>query len=138
MRATLAGLVAAFTAVLIVESIGHAIWPPPAGFAEMPRERQIEEMAKLPTGAIAVVLVAWCAGILAGGSIARRLSRGSRIPPMIVAGFIAVSSVAMLVILPHPAWFAGATIVALTACVLIVLRPPPSAERGKSSTNTGA
>lgn len=133
MRATLAGLVAAFAAVLIVESVGHAIWPPPAGFAEMPRERQIEEMARLPTGAIAIVLVAWCAGVLAGGSVARRLSRGSRIPPLIVAGFIAVSSVAMLVMLPHPTWFAWATVVALTACGLIVLRPLRSAERCETS-----
>jgi len=138
MRATLAGLVAAFAAVLIVESVGHAIWPPPAGFGELPRERQIEEMARLPTGAIVVVLAAWCAGVLAGGSVARRLSRGSRIPPLIVAGFIVASSVAMLVILPHPGWFAGASIVALTGCVLIVLRPIASAACGKPSTQAAA
>lgn len=134
MRATLAGLVAAFAAVLIVESVGHAIWPPPVGLADLPRERQIEEMAKLPVGAIAVVLVAWCAGILAGGSVARRLSRGSQIPPLIVSGFIVASSVAMLVILPHPTWFAWAAVVLLTACVLIVLRPLPSPERCETST----
>jgi len=134
MRATLAGLVAAFAAVLIVESVGHAIWPPPVGFADLPRERQIEEMAKLPVGAIAVVLVAWCAGILAGGSVARGLSRGSRIPPLIVSGFIVAISVAMLVILPHPTWFAWAAVVLPTACVLIVLRPLPSPERCETST----
>jgi hypothetical protein len=128
MRATLCGLFTAFVVVLLVESIGHLIWPPPEGLAQLPREEQLIAMAKLPTGALVSVLVAWCAGLLGGGSVARLLSHGSRLPPAIVAGLLLAASAAMVVTIPHPGWFLVSALVSLTACTIFVLRPlAPSA-----------
>ncbi len=128
MRATLCGLFTAFAVVLLVESVSHLIWPPPEGLAQLPREEQLVAIAKLPPGALVSVLVAWCAGLLCGGSVARSLSHGSRLPPAIVAGLLVTASLAMVVTIPHPGWFLVSALVSLTACTIFVLRPlAPSA-----------
>jgi len=126
MRATLCGLFIAFAVVFLVESIGHQFWPPPEGLAQLPREEQLVAMAKLPTGALVSVLAAWCAGLLCGGSVARLLSHGSRLPPAIIAGLLVAASAAMLVTIPHPGWFLVSALVSLTACTGFVLRPFPA------------
>lgn len=124
MRATLAGLAAAFLSVLLIESASHLIWPPPEGLIHLSHDDQVAAIARLPKGALLMVLGAWCAGILVGGEVARRLAGLSRIPAVVVTLSLLAAVVWMLASIPHPTWFLLASLLSLTACAFHSTRPP--------------
>jgi hypothetical protein len=100
-----AGVVAGTAVVFLVESLGHRVFPPPAGLNPSDPESIRAAMAKLPIGALLAVLVAWIAGSFAGGWLAALIAR--RVVPALIVGFLILAASAVnLIMIPHPVWFA--------------------------------
>jgi len=103
--AVVAGFVAGSLLVFAVESLGHRVFPPPAGLDPSDPASIRAAMAQLPVGALLAVLVAWIAGSFVGGWVAALISR--RVVPALIVGLIILAaSAANLIMIPHPLWFA--------------------------------
>lgn len=99
----LAGVVVAFVVLMGLEMAGHAAMPPPAGLDPADPEDLKEMVAAASTAAKAWVVFAWFAAVVAGGWVARRLSRKGW-AGWVIAGLIVLGGVANLVMIPHPLW----------------------------------
>ena len=121
IAAILLGLVVAIIIVLITVSIGHMIFPPPAGLDMSNPEHQTRLMEQIPTGAKVAVVLAWFLGSLAGAATAIAIGR-KVLAGWIVALLIGAMGVWTTQMFPHPLWMVvGALFVPLIA-VLVVKR----------------
>lgn len=114
MVAVVAGTVVAFGLVALLEAIGHALYPPPAGLDFHNPEHLKVYAATVPLGALWWVLGAWVIATSAGGWLAAFIAREK---PMvfgaIVGTLVLAATTANLIMIPHPAWFSITAIVAI-------------------------
>lgn len=100
-----AGLVAMFVVILVVEFLGAQLFPPPAGVDMRDPDALAAAMTQMPMGALAIVVVAWVLGAFAGGWVAARIAvRHSRVAAAVVALAVVAGVVMMMVTIPHPMW----------------------------------
>lgn len=108
------GLVVGIAVVAIMESIGHAIFPPPEGMDLKDPDAIKEMMAEISIGAKVAVLVAWGLGVFVGGVVARMISVGAAPAAWTVAGVLFAGAIVSMVMIPHPLWMViGAVVVTL-------------------------
>ena len=101
-----AGLVVAFVVVIVLEIIGHTIYPPPPGIDLHDPEAMKTIIDKLPRGALIFVLVAWGLGTFAGSLTAALLARRAHsVHAAIVGGIQFLAGWVTMVMIPHPDWF---------------------------------
>ena len=104
--ALIAGLVVAIVVVMILEMLGHWLYPPPPGIDLHDPETLKTIIDKLPRGAIIAVLVAWGCGTFAGSWTAALIARRARIiHGLIVGGILMGFGVMTMLMIPHPIWF---------------------------------
>lgn len=106
------GIFAGGLTVGLVEAIGHAIYPPPAGFDVSNPESLRTLMDQIPLGAKITVVVAWAFGILAGGSAAAFIAKRGPVPAWWVGGILFSMAASTMFSIPHPAWMWIAAIAA--------------------------
>lgn len=107
LASAFAGLVTAVVVILLLEMIGHAIYPMPAGMHDATPEQLGPIMKSMPQGALVLVVLGWAVGVFAGALVAGLLSRALR-PPLVVGIVILAATVAMFFYVPHPAWVMAA------------------------------
>lgn len=100
---TIAGLVAAVVIVLVVESIGHLLFPPPPGTDLSNPETLAKIIDQLPFGALVFVMLAWIAGAFGGGAVAAAIARQSW-PAWIVGVLMLAGGLWSMIVIPHPMW----------------------------------
>jgi len=99
------GLLVGFLIVAGGETLGHHVYPPPPGIDPSKPESIAAVMRQMPAAAFAPLLIAWAAGTFAGAWVAARIaSRWKLGHGMIVGNMFLVATVAMLLMMPHPAW----------------------------------
>ena len=118
-----AGVVVAFVVLMGLEMAGHAAMPPPAGLDPADPEDLKQMVASASTAAKAWVVFAWFAAVVAGGWVARRLSRASW-AGWVIAGLIVVGGIANILMIPHPLWMQIAAVVAPLLGGWLVTRLP--------------
>jgi hypothetical protein len=105
--AVIVGVATAGFVVMGVETLGHSLYPPPAGLS-MDNPQAIEAyLANAPFLALAFVLIAWACGALVGGAVAARVAVGRRTARfgttvglvLLLMGAITMWSI------KHPLWF---------------------------------
>lgn len=106
--ATIAGLFAAGLVVAVIESANAFFYPELAAKLQASEGLRAE---KIPNGAIVTVLVAWCAGAVAGSFVAafitaRTLRRRSLVPAYGFGLLFVAACIANLWMIPHPTWMA--------------------------------
>ena len=80
-------------------------------------------IAALPTGAFAMLLVAWSLGALAGASVAAVMARGRpRRAALIVGAVLLAATIANLVMIPHPAWVSVLGPLLIVSVTIAVIR----------------
>ncbi|MEM8816154.1 MAG: hypothetical protein AAFX56_17765 [Pseudomonadota bacterium] len=115
--AVLAGIVAAFAAIAIIQSIGHAVIPPPADLDVSDIEAFREWMATLPVAAFLFVLAAYYGGAFLGSFVAGWIAGlRSLIYPAIVGGLVLAGTIANLMTIPHPLWFSLLALIGIPVC----------------------
>ena len=102
-----AGVVVGGLVVFLVEGAGHAIFPPPAGTDLSDPETMKGLIATLPTGAIAMVLIGWFLGSLAGAITAKAIADRDLAAWIVAFLFIGLTATNFLYI-PHPVWMMAA------------------------------
>lgn len=118
-----AGVVVAFVVLMGLEMAGHAAMPPPAGLDPADPEDLKQMVASASLAAKAWVVFAWLAAVVAGGWVARRLSRKSW-AGWVIAGLIVLGGVANIMMIPHPLWMQIAAVAAPLLGGWIVTRLP--------------
>jgi len=112
--AGVAGIVIAVLAVWLVQMIGHAVYPPPAGLDANNLEAMKDYVAALPLGAFLFVIASYFVGTLAGTCAACAI--GTMLPRVfaILVGCLMLIATAMNVaMIPHPTWFIVVAVVAI-------------------------
>ena len=130
--AGVAGVVTAFAVVAIGEAIGHAVYPLPEGmdFSDPVKVREL--VASMPLGAFLFVLGSWIAATFAGGFVAGAIARAKAMPlALVVGGLMMAACLANLFLIPHPTWFAVATVVGVPAAAWSTGRTMGSRVQGR-------
>lgn len=144
--ATLLGLAVAFVAVGAIEAISVLLYPELSEQAA--KDPKSIRLADVPTGALLIVLAAWCVGAAAGSYTAAwftgRVARWRSLVPAYAFGLLFLLACAtQLNVLPHPTWFAaagtGGPAVLIMAAAKLSLRRfyrRPTAKTGERATET--
>lgn len=118
-----AGVVLAMVVMMALEMAGHAAMPPPPGLDPADPEDVKQMVASASMAAKAWVVFGWFAAALAGGWLARRLSRKGW-AGWVIAVLIAVGGIANIMMIPHPLWMQIAAVGAPLVAGWIVMRLP--------------
>ena len=107
----IAGLVAGFIVISIVEGASSLIFPPPAGLDLNDQQALRDFIQGLPAGALLFVLLAHILGsFIAGFACVAVSGEGWRPGALVVGAIVLAGGVFNLVAIPHPVWFAIADV----------------------------
>jgi len=114
--AVLAGVATAFVLILVIEKLGHLIYPPPADLDFSDPEAIRPYMATLPFVALLFPMIAWVVGTFAGSLVASKIGTANPLAfAGVVGGLVLAATIANLIMIPHPAWFSAVSLVAIAA-----------------------
>jgi hypothetical protein len=107
MLGVVLGISAAVTVILILQSLGHKMWPMPEGVDFKDKEAIAALIRSLPAAALLWVALSYFGGTLAGAYMALRVSRDpwTTWPAVSVEAVLLALGVMNLMALPHPGWF---------------------------------
>ena len=112
----LAGIATAVLTVMLMEWLGHIIYPLPDGLEITDSAALSAHIAAAPLGALLLVLAGYLIATFDGTFVACLIGRA---PPYIYALLIAVLMLAgtasNLIIIPHPTWFSVSAVVGIIA-----------------------
>lgn len=95
-----AGVIIAAILILVVEMVGHAIYPPPPGLDIT----DPQAIAKVPLAAKVAVVIAWFIGTFGGGVAASLISKRWAPAAWVVAVTILLLAGVTMMQFPHPFW----------------------------------
>ncbi|MEZ5355690.1 MAG: hypothetical protein R2762_23905 [Bryobacteraceae bacterium] len=86
--AVLVGVAAGFVAEGLVETIGHALFPPPPGLDIADPEQLARYLPGLPLGSQLFLVLSWAAGSFLGGWVAAAIAPSARSGAAIAVGLV--------------------------------------------------
>lgn len=118
--AVIAGIAVAVVLVMLIQKLGHTLYPPPTDIDPGDREFMEDYIANLPWGPLAFVIASYVLGTFAGGLVATTIA-GERplVYAFIVAAFILAGAVSTVLMFPHPAWFTASSIAGIVLAALL-------------------
>ncbi len=121
--AVLLGVIASFIIIMMLELVGHVIFPVPEGInlkVEIEFKSYVSQMSFME---FLPVLLAHFIGVFVGCISALKFGRGNKIPVYIVGCFVLVGSIVNVINIPHPVWFIVADIgLVILGLILVVKR----------------
>ncbi len=115
--AVVAGCFAAGLLTVVLESLGHVIFPPPPGVDLSDHAALAKIMDQLPLGALICVLGGWAIGTTVGAATAAWLApRAATVHGLIVGLIMLVLGLFTMIMIPHPVWFQIASVLLTPAC----------------------
>ena len=117
------GVVTAFVTVMLVDKVGHIVYPPPAGLDFSDPDAIRPYLATLPIGAFLFILASSVVAAFDGTLVACLIGTVKpRVFGSVVGGFVFAASVANFIAIPHPLWLALATLVGVILSTLLAMR----------------
>jgi len=121
--AVVAGAVVAVGLIALVESVGHRVYPLPAGIDWSNPEQVRAYVNGLPVGALVFVLAGWIVGAFVGGLVAAWIARPRAVlAASIVGAIVLAATLANLVMIPHPTWVAVAGVAGVVLAAFVAGR----------------
>jgi hypothetical protein len=120
------GVLIAAALVIVVQMIGHAIYPPPTGIGGNDPDALLAMVAEAPVGALLFVILSYIFGAFGGRMLAALVARQT--PFMyasIVGAFVLAGTIMNLNAISHPLWFVITPVMAIVATVLLTGRIAP-------------
>lgn len=123
--ALVAGIAAALFTIMLIETLGHSLYPPPAlDYSDTEALRAYVE--GLPIGAKLIVLSAWLAGTIDGVFVAGLINRARYgLCAAVIGALVLAATLANLAMIPHPLWMAASGILGIPLCAWIMARLLP-------------
>ena len=119
---TLVGVAVAFGTVLIMQKIGHSVFPPPADFDAENTEAIRTYVASAPIGSLLFVLASYFIGTFDGVFVACLIARTKyHVFGVIIGGMMLAATIANLILIPHPHWFSAAAVIGIVTCTLMAV-----------------
>lgn len=112
--AGIVGVIIAMVSVWLVQKIGHAIYPVPAGMDLNDMEAMKTFVATLPVGALLFVIASYFIGTTAGTCAACAI--GTMLPrvfAILIGCLMLVATTMNVMMIPHPTWFIMAAVIAI-------------------------
>jgi hypothetical protein len=123
VAAIVIGVVMAFVTVMLVDKIGHLVYPLPAGLDFSNPDAVRPYLATLPVGAFLFILASSVVAAFVGTFIACVIGTAKpRVFGAVVGGFVFTASVANFIAIPHPLWLVFATLAGVTLSTLSAMR----------------
>jgi hypothetical protein len=103
--AVVAGVVASFVIIAVVEFVSNRVFPTPPG-TDLNNPQALRDAAsRVPTGAMVLVMTGWGLGTFVGAWLAARISGWSPVAHgMMVGSLFILATIANLIMIPHPGW----------------------------------
>ena len=118
-----AGLLAMWLVTMGVEMAGHALYPPPPGLDPRDPAQVAQVMAAMPTGAFALLVLAWTLGAFTGAAVAARIAFHANAAAIAIGLVVMTGVVAMIVMVPdHPTWVAALGLLLPVPAALLAAR----------------
>ncbi len=114
IAAGVAGVVIAMLLVWLVQTVGHAVYPPPADLDVNDLEAMRAYVGTLPIGALLFVIGSYFVGTAVGTCAACAI--GTMLPrvfAMFVACVMLIATAMNVAMIPHPVWFIVLAVVAI-------------------------
>ncbi len=122
----IAGFVTTFATIMLVQALGHAVYPPPPGLDTGDPARVGDYLETLPPGALVFVLLAYFAGAFLGTFVAKWLGGGSGKPyALLLGGLVLAGTLLTVYRIPHPPWFVVAAIISIPVAAWLGARLGP-------------
>ncbi len=120
IAAVVVGTILAVVLIIVVERLSHMVYPPPADIDINNKEALKGYLGSVPVGALLFVGAAWMIGVFGGGMLATFIARESAgVNCTIIGGLVLAGTVLNLISIPHPAWFAIISIIAIIATTIV-------------------
>ena len=120
------GLMMGLMLVWLIQQIGHTVYPPPVDVDFGDPEAVRAYIAALPIGAILFVGAAWVLGAFVGVFVACRIGAANPvIYSVLIGGLVLAGAIAMMIIIPHPSWFAVVSSLAIILAAYTAMRLGP-------------
>ena len=141
--AIVAGVIVAFVTVMLIDTLNHAVFPPPEGLDFSDPDAIRPYLATLPVGAFLLILASSVVAAFIGTLLACHIGRGN---PLlyggVVGGIILAATIANFIAIPHPHWLSAATVVGIVLSTLLAMKLAPAnetqiEEAGQSDGNPG-
>lgn len=133
--AVIAGLVVMWLTIFALEFVGHAMFPPPPGLNPQSQADLAAIMAQAPTGAMAMLVVAWIAGAFTGGFTAAKISHNhKRGAAIAVALFVMAGVCGMIFLVPdHPLWVSALGLILPVPAAMLAARLATGQTSGRNA-----
>ena len=128
IAAVIAGIVTAFVTIMLIDKIGHTIYPPPEGLDFTDPDAVRPYLATLPIGAFLFILASSVVAAFIGTLIACYIgTANATLFGAVVGGIVLAATIANFIAIPHPLWLSLATLIGIVASTLLAIRvAPPS------------
>jgi len=123
VAAALAGIVTAFVMIMLIEKLGHIIYPPPADLDVSNPDVMRPYIATLPFLALLFPMIAWVVATFAGTVLACKIGTANPLAfAAVVGGLVLAGTIANLIMIKHPLWFSLVSLVAVAASAWVAAR----------------
>lgn len=113
-----AGLIVGFVAIWLVSMIGYLFYPIPTDLNPLDYDAVGVYLRAAPFGALALVVLSWFVGALAGGLVAVAIARAAW-PAWLIAALVAFAGILNILMIPHPVWMQLSAVIAPAVAGLI-------------------
>jgi hypothetical protein len=129
VAAALAGIVTAFVLIMLIEKLGHIIYPPPPDIDFSDPKAMRPYIATLPFLALLFPMIAWVVATFAGTVLACKIGTANPLAfAAVVGALVLAGTIANLIMIPHPVWFSAVSLAAIAASAWIAVRVASGAD----------
>jgi len=129
VAAAITGVVTAFVLIMLIEKLGHIIYPPPPDIDFSDPEAMRPYIATLPFLALLFPMIAWVVATFAGTVLACKIGTANPLAfAAVVGGLVLAGTIANLIVIPHPVWFSAVSLAAIAASAWIAVRVASGAD----------
>lgn len=112
----LTGIATAVLTVMLMEWLGHSVYPPPDGVDFSNTEALTTYVAAAPLGALLFVLVGYLIATFNGTFVACLIGRAPHyIYALLIAVLMLADTASNLIMIPHPTWFSVSAVAGIIA-----------------------
>ncbi len=104
--AVIAGVLAGSVIMVVVETLGHKIYPVAMNLETATKEAKEEFMKTIPVEAMLMIILAWAIGSFIAGIVSTLISKENTSFAALRSGAVLLAfAIVNMISIPHPIWF---------------------------------